>query len=215
MTETLYAATPFSAGENINDHSDELGMPIRSATSTDEIPVETLRAGDLDMTRDHGAMPLVWASSSTVTTDMLDVAPNKRPLRIQAGSLGNDLPRRDVDVSPQHRVLVRDGDGQEYLVSARHMMMAGHPGVGLRPQRGVFRLVHIAFENHQIALAEGAEMESFFTGPMAVRALEAAERIALVCAFPDLAQGKNPMQPARPFIKHRDLSEILSRAATA
>lgn len=180
------------------------------ATPTGEVAVETLRAGDLVLTRDGEAHRLVWASTSHITEADLDLAPNKRPFRIAAGALGDGLPRRDVDVSPQHRVLVTDDDGAEYLISARHLMMAGAEGVSLRPLDGAFDLVHIAFADHQIVLAEGAPMESFFTGAMAVRALSIPQRIGLIAAFPDLDRGVNPMLPARPIIKHRDYARIVS-----
>ncbi|MBU3030335.1 Hint domain-containing protein [Paracoccus marinaquae] len=178
------------------------------ATPSGEVPVEALRAGDLVLTRDHGAQALVWTSSSHVTPADLDLAPNRRPVRIAAGALGQGLPRRDVDVSPQHRILVRDSEGGEYLISARHLIMSGHPGVALRPLGGEFDLVHIAFADHEIIMAEGAAMESFFTGPQAVRALALPQRMGLILSFPDLARGENPMHPARPFIKHRDYARM-------
>ena len=37
----------------------------------------------------------------------------------------------------------------------------------------------------------------------------------LFAAFPDLAQGRNPMTPARPIIKHRDYAAMLAAAVPA
>ncbi|WP_134681885.1 Hint domain-containing protein [Paracoccus ravus] len=225
---TLYSRLQLSAGTNVKEllknlsHGEyKLGVKelricylagTMIATPSGERAVETLAAGDLVLTRDHGAQPLVWKGASSVTAQDLNLSPDLRPIRIRAGALGDGLPRRDVDVSPQHRVLVRDEAG-EYLISARHLMMAGHPGVGLRPLDGAFELIHLACGRHEILLAEGAPMESFFCGKMAVRALTATQRLTLFAAFPDLASGKNPMEPARPFIKHKDYREILARAA--
>lgn len=59
------------------------------ATPDGEVPVETLRAGDLVLTRDHGAQPLVWTSHSAVSREVLDRAPNLRAIRIEAGALGD------------------------------------------------------------------------------------------------------------------------------
>ncbi len=175
--------------------------------------VETLRSGDLVMTRDHGPQPLVWTSSSLVSREDLDRAPNKRPIQIAAGALGNGLPRKTVEVSPLHRVMVRH-DGREYLISARHLMKAGVPGVTTRRDDSEFTLIHIACADHQIVLAEGAPMETFFTGPMAVRALGMPQRLSLMIALPELATGTNPMTPARPFIKHHEYMQMLT-ASTA
>lgn len=66
------------------------GTPI--ATPTGEVPVETLRAGDLVLTRDQGAQPLVWATSSRVTPEAIDRAPDQRPIRIAAGALQRPAP---------------------------------------------------------------------------------------------------------------------------
>lgn len=183
------------------------------ATPTGEVAAEDLRAGHLVLTRDHGPRPLIWTSASRVAAGALDMAPNQRPVRIEAGALGNGLPRRAVDVSPQHRVMVSDGEGGEYLISARHLMMAGQPGVSPRPGQDAFTLVHIAFADHQIVLAEGAPMESFFTGPMAVRALDLPQRLGLIASLPAVRRGENPMVPVRPFIKHRDYRAICQRQA--
>lgn len=178
------------------------------ATPGGEVPVETLRVGDLVLTADHGPQPLVWTSSSLVTRDQIDLAPNRRPIRIEAGALGPGLPRRAVEVSAQHRILVLGTDGTEYLISARHLMMAGTPGITLRAPSDEFQLVHLACARHEVLLAEGAKMESFYTGKMAVRALSMAQRLGLISAFPRLGMGENPMTPARPFINHRDYAAI-------
>lgn len=223
-TGTLYSPVAYAAGANIttvlNDLTHNKYAPsIESlnicflsgtliATPDGEVPVEALRVGDLVMTRDHGPQPLRWVSATHVTRDDLDLAPNKRPVRIAAGCLGNGLPRRDVEVSPQHRVMVTDAQGQEYLISARHLLMAGAPGLSLRPLGQEFTLHHIACDDHQILSAEGAPMESFFTGPMALRALALPQRTGLVIAFPSLALGENPMTPARPFIDRRNYARM-------
>lgn len=228
-TGTLYSPVAYKAGDNIGSTLRGLGhnnyAPSASAlnicylagtmiaTPQGEVPVESLRAGDLVLTHDHGAQPLAWTSASHVTPADLDLAPNKRPVRIAAGALGNGLPRRDVDVSPQHRVLVTDAEGHEYLISARHLMMSGQPGVTLRPLTGEFDLIHIAFADHHIVIAEGAAMESFFTGAMAVRALPLPQRLGLIATFPEVGRGENPMTPARPFIKHRAWADLREGAS--
>lgn len=183
------------------------------ATPKGEVPVESLRAGDLVLTRDHGAQPLVWATSSRVTPEALDRSPDLRPIRIAPGALGDDLPRQVVEVSPQHRVLIRH-DGREYLITARHLMRAGYPGLSVRRDDSEFTLFHIAFADHQIVLAGGAPMESFYSGPMAVRALGPAQRLSLLIAFPQVARGENPMTPARPFLRARDYMRMMAGLAT-
>lgn len=185
------------------------------ATPTGQKPVETLQPGDLVLTRNNGPQPLVWAGSSWVRQDVLKQHPEKHPIRIKAGALGGGLPRRDVDLSPQHRVMVSDPTGREYMISARHLLRAGVPGVCLRPDTTEFLLVHIACADHQILLAEGAPMESFYTGKMAVWALSAAQLLGLIAAFPQVGLGNNTMTLARPVITHRDYVQMMPAAVPA
>ncbi|MDO5703870.1 MAG: Hint domain-containing protein, partial [Paracoccus sp. (in: a-proteobacteria)] len=138
-------------------------------------PVEDLRPGDQVLTRDAGPQPLVWTAATKVDGDRLDRNPNLRPIKFARGSLGPDCPHRPVFVSPQHRVMMRDAAGAEVLASARHLVQAGLPGARVIRRPGEFTLCHIAFASHHIVLAEGALMESFFPGRMAMLALDPAD----------------------------------------
>lgn len=230
-TGTLYSAASYTAGEDASSILDGLGRLSYSPLITDlsicylagtmianptgEKAVETLQAGDLVLTRDNGAQPLVWAGSTPVSERDLDLQPNLHPIRICAGALGDGLPRRDVDVSPQHRILVTDEAGTEFIISARHLLRAGQPGVMLHPNPGAYQQVHLACNDHQILLAEGAPMESFFTGEMAIRALPAAQLLGLIAALPQIGMGQNPMTLARPVIRHREYAAMMAARVCA
>lgn len=182
-------------------------------TPDGEVAVETLKAGDIVMTADHGPQVLVWTAQSEVTPDYIRADDSRRPIRIAAGALGPDQPRREVLVSPQHRV-VMDCGGIECMISARHLAKIGMPGVTVAVDLDSFTLVHIACREHEILWAEGARMESFFTGPEAVKALAVEDHVALCDAFPELLFGVNPMTPAREFIKWREFEKVRQRALT-
>ena len=177
--------------------------------------VETLRAGDLVMTRDHGPQPLVWVGQSVIDAARLDSNPNLRPIVIGPGALGGGAPRRMLAVSAQHRMVIRDGAGAEYLVAARHLQAAGMADVHLRTGDEPFTLVHIACAGHEVIDAEGAAAETFFPGPMAIHALDPAQRATLFRAFPTLAHGENPMQPARPFLKKAAVAKMIAGSSPA
>lgn len=179
------------------------------ATPDGERAVESLRPGDVVLTRDHGPQPLVWTGSSAIDAARLDLNPNRRPIRIAAGAVGDGLPRRDLFVSAQHRILIRDAEGREYLAAALHLLRAGMPGFSVQRDDLSFDLVHVACGNHEIILAEGAATESFFTGPMALRALTGAQKAELIAAFPALSSGENPMTPARPFLKRKQAAALV------
>ena len=121
-------------------------------TDTGPRAVETLVPGDLIVSVDRGAIPLRLSLYSDVTAAMLKRHPELRPIRISAGALGCGLPDRDLLVSPQHRILVRDADGREYLAAALHLWRAGLPGVTLQADGLPFL----------IAVAWGATEEGIF-----------------------------------------------------
>jgi hypothetical protein len=109
------------------------GIPCFTAgtlilTPRGEVPIESLRVGDLVCTRDNGSQPLLWMAMRRLDLADLRAAPNLRPVLIGAGALGNDRP---VLVSPQHGVLARlpKGGGTEALVRAKHLARLSGGGV--------------------------------------------------------------------------------------
>ena len=152
--------------------------------------IEDLRQGDLVWTKDDGFQPIQWIGSKALDQATLEAAPKLRPVRIKAGAMGRGLPKRDLIVSPQHRVLVNSKIVQrmtkedEVLVSAKHLLQIN--GVDYLDADGV-EYFHFLFDKHQIVLAEGAESESLFTGPEALAAVEPEAREEILEIFPELA----------------------------
>lgn len=183
-------------------------------TDTGPRPVESLRAGDLILTRDHGLQPLRWQGGSHVCAEGLEIRPNLRPILIRAGALGEGSPCRDLTVSPQHRVLVRSRiahrlfqDG-EILVAAKHLV--GLPGIEvMAPPEGV-TYFHLLFDRHEIVMSDGAWSESLFTGPQALNSVSDAARREILALFPDLAAGRAP-QPARRLLTGREARQLAGR----
>ncbi|MFT4012082.1 MAG: Hint domain-containing protein [Paracoccus sp. (in: a-proteobacteria)] len=181
-------------------------------TEHGDIAVEELRVGDLVETRDHGLQAVRWIGSRAL--DRIDLAfmPRLRPIRISAGALGNALPRRDLLVSPQHRVLVRSAIAQrmfgadEVLVAARQLLDLD--GIDELAVEAV-EYFHILFEQHEIVFSEGAETESLYTGDEAIKALGEAARDEIFTLFPQLRQA--PAQPARPFVPGAKARQMVQR----
>ena len=128
--------------------------------------VEGLRVGDLVETADHGPQPVRWIGGRVVPA-----AGAAGPIAIAPGALGEGLPRADLVVSPQHRVLVASAvasrmTGQaQVLVPAKQLL--GLPGIRRLKPRLAIRYVHLLFDRHEIVFAEGAPTESLFLGPQA------------------------------------------------
>jgi hypothetical protein len=82
------------------------GTSIRTATG--DRPIETLSRGDVVITTDGREMPIAWIGKQQVSMTFADKN-RVTPIRISAGALGEDVPSRDLLVSPCHALLV-DGN---------------------------------------------------------------------------------------------------------
>jgi hypothetical protein len=175
--------------------------------------VEDLRAGDLVDTLDHGPQPLLWVGQRS-----LPGYGRCAPVEFATGALGNDRPLR---VSPQHRVLIRDGrlsvlfDATEVLIAACHVV----DNVLVRSTPGpVVTYVHLLFARHEIVFSEGAPTESLHPGPVALGSFAQNSRAELLMLMPDLAASGLAYGPmARPVLTAREArltgTMILSEAA--
>ena len=148
--------------------------------------IETLEAGDLVLTRDHGPQPIRWIGQTT-TPALGDLA----PIRIAKGQFGAS---RDLLVSPQHRVLFKGAMAQclfgesEVLVSACHML---NDQTIRRQVGGMVTYFHLLLDQHEIIFAEDAATESFFPGDQAIGALDDRVRDDLFRHAPDLRTGRS------------------------
>ncbi len=124
-----------------------------------EVPVETLKPGDLVETQDRGPQVLRWVGIRSV-----DARGDFAPVRFAKGALGND---RVLWVSPQHRMVIGGWQAEllfgedEILVAATHLV--GLPGIRRQPMPRI-AYVHLLFDRHEIVFAEGAPSESFHPG---------------------------------------------------
>lgn len=146
-------------------------------------PIEQLRAGDMVLTMDDGPQPIRWIGSNDIALEVLAQQPRLRPIRIRAGALGLNMPKRDLMVSPQHRVFVRSIVANrmfgnfEVLVPANKLVTCD--GIEIANDVVDVSYWHMLFDKHQIVWSNGAPTESLFTGPQAMLAVspEASEEI--------------------------------------
>ena len=151
--------------------------------------VEALRAGDTVVTRDNGHQTIRWTGARTLAAADMAADPALRPVLIRAGSLGFNMPDRDMMVSPNHRMLVSNAqtlllfDETEVLVSAKHLV--GLHGVDIADVREV-TYIHFMCDNHEIVLADGAWSESFQPGDATLAGVGDEAREEIFKIFPDL-----------------------------
>ena len=144
--------------------------------------IETLKAGDMVLTRDSGMQPIRWIGSSTV-----QATGSFAPIRIRAGAVP-DL-TGDLLVSPQHRMLIEGYRAQllfgerEVLASAKHMVDGKFVTV---EEGGNVTYIHMLFDQHEVVYANGAATESYHPASYSLGGLAAETREELFAIFPEL-----------------------------
>ncbi|WP_299847157.1 Hint domain-containing protein [uncultured Paracoccus sp.] len=182
------------------------------------LPVEKLCPEMKVWTRDNGLKPLVWTGSRHLGALHLQAYPNLRPIRIRAGALGRNLPLRDLVVSPQHRILVRSKIAQrlfgtfEVLVAAKQLLQLD--GIDIAEDLEEVDYFHLLFDQHEIIVSDGAETESLYTGPEALKSVGPAARDEILMLFPELRDRDfrtDPPRAARPLTSGRMARKLAVR----
>ncbi|WP_420584508.1 Hint domain-containing protein [Ruegeria sp.] len=171
------------------------------STPTGPRAIQDLEVGDLVLTLDNGPQPIRWIGAKTLDTIDLTVKPKLRPIRISKGALGADLPKQDLLVSPQHRMLVRSPIAarmfarDEVLIPAHKLQ--GMPGVDVEAGERPVTYYHLLFDRHEVIFAEGAPSESLYTGPEALKGVGAAAVAEIAELFPEIVSDTYAPELAR------------------
>lgn len=170
-------------------------------------PIETLKAGDLIWTKDHGLQPLRWIGSKEV-----EATGAFAPVYFAKGALGNERP---ILLSQQHRVLLSGWQTElvcgeaEALCAAKNLV--NENDVYLR-SGGRVTYVHLLFDQHEIVFSEGLQSESFHPGDKAMSMLSPVSRQEVLALFPLLmvhgSRGYGSV--ARPVLRAHEAKLILS-----
>lgn len=182
----------------------------RIKTPDGQAEVSTLKPGDLVMTKDHGAQPVqhILISEAQFTPE----SDAHKPIRFAKGSLGRDMPRQPLIVSPNHRVLIKGALCQR-LFNCREVLAPakGLTGLrGVRVQREVESTQYIALimGHHQLVKASGHWCESLLVTPYSVAHLPQAQLEGIDLITLEEAH----MRPARKLLTTQQ-SRQLVRAA--
>lgn len=179
-------------------------------------PVETIRPGDVVLTRDAGPQTVTWAGAVALDSAQLAGNPRFRPVLIKAGALGPGSPARDMLVSRQHRILLRDWRAEMLFGSAEVLASA----VDLVNDRDILQVydlepvtyIHFMFDCHQIVMADGLWAESLRPGPAVLATLGRAAQEELFALFPELRNAdRPPFDAARPLLRGWE-AKVLSDA---
>lgn len=140
------------------------------------------------VTRDNGLQRVYWVGRRDVGYREMQADRLLRPVFIAKGSLGNDQPKQNMVVSPEHRMLIRPGlsflpTDEELLVAVRHLI--NHRTIKTVGMLGV-SYIHFMCSKHQVILANGAWTETFHPDDETMRGLGSAQKQELIDLFPSI-----------------------------
>lgn len=154
----------------------------RILTPQGERAIETLRTGDLVITRDDGPQPIRWLGRRTVPG-----LGRFAPVTVDAGALSGLTQR--MTVSPQHRFLFTGYRAEllfgtsEVLVAARHLVN----DLNIRQaESSAVTYLHMMFDRHQVVYANSTATESFHAGDVGISAISDQSREEMFAIFPEL-----------------------------
>ena len=187
----------------------------RVLTASGQVPIEEISVGSEVVVDGGGLKPVRWIGRRCLDQTALNDSPNLQPVRIMAGSLGANLPKKDILVSQQHRMLIRSKIAERMFGNPEVLI----PAIKLTTLSGIYvdsnvqniEYFHLLFDNHEIIYAEGAPTESLFTGPEALKAISKEARDEILTIFPQLKKPRHTPEPARTIPKGKRQKQLIAR----
>jgi hypothetical protein len=137
---TLQAVACFAAGSRI-------------ATNSGLVAVENLRVGDRVTTAGGPDQPIVWIGQRMVDCRRHPHPESVWPVRARAGAFAENVPQRDLFLSPDHAIFVKD-----VLVPVKLLIN----GTSIaQVERDLVTYFHVELSRHAVILAEGLTVESY------------------------------------------------------
>jgi hypothetical protein len=173
--------------------------------------VGSIKVGDMISTMDNGPQPVRFIGRRRVVFSERDH--NLKPIRIRRGAYDGVHPRRDMMLSPQHRILLRgpaikNAFGVEEVLGPVKGML-GQPGFRKALGRGSIEYVSILFDRHEIVYADGVPAESFLPRPYATAYLPPNTVSEINGLFPGVFSEKSAelYPPARNLVKVKEMND--------
>lgn len=169
--------------------------------------VEDLKAGDEVLTRDNGVQVLRWAGKRHIACHE-QAFRAFQPVRLRKDCFARGVPERDVLVSPNHRILLRNPmvelvSGQKEVFCAAQLLINGQTIV--REPVGEITYHHLLFDRHEVLFASGCESESFFPGEIGLESLDPPARAEVLALLPRLCRDPESYgDTARPVLKQHE-----------
>jgi hypothetical protein len=123
-------------------------------TPDGEVAIEMLKRGHLVLTHDGRSVPVDWLGIQTVSLRFADKM-RVLPIRIRAGAIADNVPSRDLLVSPDHALLIEGA-----LIQAG-ALVNGTSIVRETNAPTTLIYYHVEVEDHSLILAENTPAETF------------------------------------------------------
>ena len=125
----------------------------RILTDRGEIAVEDMRIGDFVVTAAGELRPILWIGHRHIDISRHPAPRTVWPVRVATGAFGENLPRRDLWLSPGHSVAC------EGVIMPISCLINGRSVSQIEQNRVVYW--HVELDAHDIILAEGLPAESY------------------------------------------------------
>ena len=163
------AGTPFVALADENHGNGFVTLTLVAAacycrgtlilTDRGEVTVEDLAIGDRLVTVSGEAKPIKWIGRRSYGGRFVMGRTDILPICIKAGALDENVPRRDLWISPHHAMYVKEKHLDGVLIEAKDLVN----GVSIVQAQSVDKVeyFHIEMATHDVIVAEGALSETF------------------------------------------------------
>ena len=129
------------------------------ATDRGEVPVEALAVGDKVVTAAGVGRMIKWIGRRSYGGRFVLGRRDILPICIKAGALADNVPGRDLWISPNHAMYFNDEDRDGMLIEAKDLVNGGSIVQAERVEKVEY--FHIELETHDVIIAEGALSETF------------------------------------------------------
>lgn len=153
--------------------------------------IETLRVGDLVMTRDNGLQPLRWITASKVPHDRRRGNSQLAPIAIAPDTFAPGVPNKTLRVSPQHRLLLEGPQvdlllAQDAALASAKNLLNGDSIYECGDEIAELEYWHLVLDQHEVVFANGCPAETLHLGDVALSTLTDAQIEELNDIFPGL-----------------------------
>ena len=179
--------------------------------------VEDLQIGDSVLCRNGLSHIIRWVWSGTQALDAVSV--DEKPVLISKDALGPEMPKKDMVVSGQHRI-VAGVDGQlDTLFKTPCMVPAkaltSLPGIRFMAGKSAMTWHHVLCDAHITIAANGALSETLLLGPQILRGLDRMQAKTLRFNVGASLTAIIQQAPALPCLSVREARHILNVARAA